>query len=361
MAMVNYRQHARPGPFEALAFRAAGRYEPALEGLTRAFISRTMIDERGRICNGLLPLVKGALKRLSNEDGHKERWSYTKKHSFEVAYFNLVMALEAQEQGMPEAGGLEPRLAFAGGLIHDVGKTFLPIALIVKELGVDLFFFNAFSGARLTDAERRVLREEHISSGTKYVRLFGGGPHIKMMLDMVGLHHVMYNGEDTAVPSYPSHIRGCDLPFHARIAKVADFISAVLPRHYRPNGWISSMDEAVAYAITASGRELDPLAVRCFMTGFYKVGPVQADAMIERLKHPDGQEGLSDLKGARRYSRDVVCEDREFSRITAFKNPIKMQRNALEMQDCIQHFGLEGLSAGIRHGGQMNKYSASSV
>jgi len=359
MAMLNYRQHARPGPVEALAFRAAGTYEPALEGLTRAFISRTLIDQRSRIATGLQPLVKGAVERLSNSNSRKERWSYTKKHSFEVAHFNLVMALEARDQGMPDAP--DPKLAFAGGLIHDVGKTFLPIALIVKELGVDLFFFSAFQGARLSEAERRVLRDEHISSGTRYVRLFGGGPHIKMMLDMVGLHHVMYNGEDTAVPSYPSHIRGCDLPFHARVAKTADFISAVLPRHYRPNGWISTMDGALAYAITVAGRELDPLAIRCFMTGFYKVGPEQADGIIGRLKHPGGQAGLMDLKGARRYSKDTVCEDREFCSIVASKDMGKIQRNALEMQECIAYFGLQGMSTEMRHGGQINKNSGSSV
>ena len=344
MAMMNYRKHARPGPGEVLLFRVANRSEPILEGVMRAHTSRHILAEREKHkSDGISALLKAGVARLAPPNGTKERWNYTKRHSIEVACFVYVMAREALKQELPDAEGLDPKLAFAGGLIHDVGKTFLPLAIVVKELGVDLVFFSAFKGARLTDAERRVLREEHVFSGTRYVRLFGGGNHIRMMLDMVGLHHVMYNGMDTGVPSYPSLLKGKDLPFHSRIAKTADFISAVLPRHYRDDELISSLNGAVAYAITVAGRELDPLAVQCFMTGFYDISPKDAAALIGGFTHPQGQEGISDLLAARQYAKEVVRTSSEFEKMTERRATEKLRQYWSGVEQCTKEYGLGGL------------------
>ncbi|MFH0885226.1 MAG: HD domain-containing protein [Candidatus Micrarchaeota archaeon] len=312
MKVLDYAKHAKAGPLEALAFRGAARYEPALEGLVRAFVSKGFIDERGKAGCGIGDLVRAAMARLEPGDSVKQRWSYTKAHSIEVAKFGYIMAKEAAARGMTDAICLDAKLAYAGGLIHDVGKTFIPTAILVKELGIDFGWFTAFRNAPLNSAERRIMREEHVAIGTRYVRLFGGGPHIRIMLDMVGLHHVMYNGIDSGVPSYPSLLKGKDLPLHARIAKAADFISAVMPRHYRTNGYISSLDDALAYAVTVAGTELDPVSVRCFITGHYDISPTQAEALIERLAHPLGQAGVSDIHGARIYTKEVVRSDPEF-------------------------------------------------
>jgi HD-GYP domain-containing protein (c-di-GMP phosphodiesterase class II) len=163
------------------------------------------------------------------------------------------MAREAQEHQISDVVGMDMKLAFAGGLVHDVGKTFLPLALVVKELGIGIGPFTFLKGTRLNDKEKAVIRLEHLTTGTTYVREFGGGRHIKMMLDMVGLHHVMFDGRDTGVPSYPSLMRGMDLPFHSRMAKTADLISAAMPRHYRTNGFIVTEDDSLAHAITVAG------------------------------------------------------------------------------------------------------------
>jgi len=340
MKAPDYSTHKKVGPLQALAFRSAARYEPALEGLTRAFVSRDFIVEREHAGHGVDELVRAALKRFDGGTGAKKMWNYTKAHSIEVARFSYVMARESQENGPAGMSGLDPQLAFSGGLVHDVGKTFIPIAILVKELGIDFGLFTAFRDAPLTAAERRIMREEHVAIGTRFVRLFGGGPHIRMMLDMVGLHHVMYNGLDSGVPSYPSLISGRDLPPHARIIKVADFLSAVLPRHYRLNGHISSLDHAVAYAITAAETELDPVSLRCFITGTYDIGPNRAEAMISRLKHPDGQHGVSSIGGAREYAKGVVREDREFKELIMRRNLEKERRYEREMGEFSRAYSL---------------------
>ncbi len=324
-----------------MAFRSAARYEPALEGLVRAFVSKGFIDERERAGKGIADLVRSAMNRLGEGDVARKRWQYTRTHSAEVARFGFVIAREAQEHGLAEAKGLDAALVFAGGLIHDVGKTFIPTAILVKELGIDFYLFTAFGNAQLNAAEKRIMREEHVSIGTRYVRLFGAGAHIRMMLDMVGLHHVMYNGMDSGVPSYPSLLRGVDLPFHASIAKAADFISAVMPRHYRTNGFISSIDGALAYAVTAAGTELNPAAVSCFITGHYDIGYERAKALVARLAHPMGQAGVSDIHDARLYSKDVVREDPEFKGLIAAKAARKMLAYDSEMLECARGYGLD--------------------
>jgi HD-GYP domain-containing protein (c-di-GMP phosphodiesterase class II) len=301
MTSLDYRQHARARTLQAILFRSVAKSEPALEGLTRSHVVQRIMEERVEGKKGINELIKASAIRLAERDGENERWKYTRRHSVEVGFVAYLIASEAKKQNLPEAEDLDPDLCFVGGLIHDIGKTFLPMALIVKELGIDLFFVRLFEGSRMNEIERRVLRDEHISAGTRFVRLFNGDERVKTLLDMVGLHHVMFNGQGSFVPSYPALIKGMNLPFHARIAKTADFISAVLPRHYRETNWITSFRTAAAYAMAVSGMELDPLTVQCFLTGTHRLTTSEARATIELFVHPGGQLRISNYMGMRDY------------------------------------------------------------
>lgn len=341
MRTPDYRMHARATPVEAMLFRFAGSHEPLLEGLTRWHISKEYVLERARAGKGVHALVRSAMDRLNRRCGGREKWRYTKRHSVEVARFVYIMAREAQEQGGPEARGLDPKLVFVGGLVHDIGKTFLPLAIMVKELGIDFGIFTAFRGARLSEVEKSVLRNEHIATGTRHIRLFGKGGHIRVLLDMTGLHHVNFNGKDSGVPSYPSLVRGADLPFHSRIAKTADLISAAMPRHYRSNGYISSVDDSLAHAISVAGVEVDPRAVECFITGHYDVGPEKAGRLIRRLAHPGGEEALLDVHRARAYAKEVVRTDPEFTEVVGKRSLEKAERYGQELRECYLFYGIE--------------------
>ncbi len=251
------------------------------------------------------------------------------------------MAREAQRHGLPEVRMTDQDMVFIGGLLHDIGKTFLPTALVVKELGVDMFFLPLFIGSKLTDMERRVLRYEHIVAGTTFERLFGGGPHIKVVFDMTGLHHVSYNGMDNDAPSYPSLIGGRELPFHSRLAKTADFISAVRPRHYRQDELIVSIDDAVAYAVSVAGMEVDPLTVSCFLTGFYDISLKDASEAIKKYVNPEGQKGTSNLLSARRYAKEVVIETPVFKQLAKNRATWRVRSYAEEAIDCARRYGIE--------------------
>ncbi len=304
MSSLDYNQHARAGALQTLLFRSFAKSEPALEGLTRSHVVRKIMEER-REKQGINELISASASRLAEREGENERWKYTRRHSVEVGFIAYLIASEAKRQDLAEAGDLDPDLCFVGGIIHDIGKTFLPMALIVKELGIDLGFVRLFEGSKMNDIERRILRDEHISAGTRFVRLFDGDEQVKTLLDMVGLHHVMFNGQNSFVPSYPALIKGANLPLHARLAKTADFISAVLPRHYRETNWITSFRTAAAYAMAVSGMELDPLTVQCFLTGTHDISPSDAKDAIRSFMHPGGQMMISDYMGMRDYVEAV--------------------------------------------------------
>jgi hypothetical protein len=348
MAPVDYKHHARPSLIQALPFRLANRYEPAFEGLVRMHIARDMLREEDRDRGkGVKALVRSSIQRLGEMERGKEKWCYTKKHSLEVAYFSYILASEAQEHLIPGARDTPPPMAFAGGLIHDIGKTFLPLALVVKELGVDLVLFCLFEGARMNDVERRVLRDEHISAGTRFVRLFGNGESVKPMLDMVGLHHVMYDGYDTAFPSYPSQMKGVELPFNSRLAKTADFLSAVLPRHYRNGQWVESMRDSLGYAVAVAGWELDPLIVRCALTGLHGVSADEADSLIRRLALPKheawGQAIIRDFRATRSYVKDKIERDEQFRLMLLRRDIDKEEMYKQEADICAQELNVPTL------------------
>jgi hypothetical protein len=319
METVDYRNHARARPLQAALFRAVGRSEPMLEGLTRGHVVREILLERER--NGIRPnirsLITSSAERLRQREGGKDKWTYTRRHSVEVGFLSYVIAKEAVRLQLPEAEGLDPKLCYIGGILHDIGKTFLPMSLIVKELGVQLPLLRVLPNRRMNSIERRVLRDEHISAGTRYVRLFGGNGEIKTILDMVGLHHVMFNGLDSVVPSYPKLFRGKDLPLHARIAKTADFLSAVLPRHYRTHTWIDSFRGAVAYGMAISDTELDPNTMMCFLTGTHDLPGQEALGIVMDSRHPEGQEGISDYKAMEEHVVGAVIASEGFAELVS--------------------------------------------
>jgi HD-GYP domain-containing protein (c-di-GMP phosphodiesterase class II) len=338
MLSPEYRNHARAKPREAMMFWSFSNAPPMYEGLVR----RHVVGEIEKAKNGdfdrnMKGLLRASASRLEEKDGlGKEKWSYTRRHSLEVGYFAYIIASEAKSQGAEEAAETDPGMVFAGGFIHDIGKTFLPLALVVKELGVEFdatfVHFCLLEGRAMTSVEKDVLRNEHVAAGTRYVRLFGTGEHIRTMLDMVGLHHVMYNGEDSLSPSYPSQVKGMNLPFQARAAKTADFISATLPRHYREGAWVQTFEDAIGYAVAVAGRELDPLAVRCLLTGLYKVGAEEAGRLIDRLKHPGSQGDLSDYRGMGEYVRKHILSDSTFRSLG--KDHEKIERYKKEIDEC---------------------------
>ncbi len=342
MATLDYRHHARAKPLQALLYKAVKGSEPAVEGITRTFVVKQIIEERERgVGLGLRALVSSAASRLGTE-GNGANWTYTRRHSTEVGFFSYIMAAQAKRHNVYDVCP-DPKLVYLGGILHDIGKTLLPMSLIVKELGVSILFLKLFEGEKMNDIERRVLRDEHLSAGTRYVRLFGGNGEIKVLLDMVGLHHVMYNGKDTVVPSYPSLLKGMDLPAQANIAKAADFLSAVQPRHYREDSFIHTLQGALAYSLAVAGLELDPAAVACFIAGTHDVEMPAAMELAQKFVHPEGQAGISGYDEIRRYVQEGIEHNSEFLGLVSKWDLKKVRNYELETVTLARQHGFPSL------------------
>jgi len=335
------KKHAVASLPELLIFRIASRYSPALEGLARGFVAREMERESyAQQGKGIEPLLVASAKRLHAKERGQEKWSYTKKHSLDVACLSYMIASEARKNGLAGAEALDPKLCFAGGYVHDIGKTFLPLAIVVKELGARIWIFELMQGGRLSEAEKKVLRNEHLSTGTTFVRMYKDGVPMNAINDMVGLHHVNYNGIGTTHPSYPTLFRGCELPLCSRIAKTADFISAVMPRHYRTRSFVNSLDDALAYAITVSGKELDPMAVSCLISSMHDVGFKQVSDLVSRLSVGCSQEGISRFRSIKGHISENIESNMEFRQVVMKKSHEKIRQYMDEIRKCARELGL---------------------
>jgi HD-GYP domain-containing protein (c-di-GMP phosphodiesterase class II) len=343
MATSDYKNHARPKLLQAFLYRAAQHSKPAVAGLTRGFVvSELLVEERRGIQQGLHALTTSAAKRLEAR-GNGNKWTYTRRHSTEVAFLSYVMAAQAKRHAA-YADTPDPGLVFIGGMLHDIGKTLLPMSLIVKELGVTVLNFRLFEGMQMSDVERTVLRDEHLSAGTQYVRMFDADGNMNVVLDMVGLHHVMYNGMDSLVPSYPTHLAGMNLSPAANIAKAADFLSAVQPRHYRAESWVRNTQGALAYALAVSGMEIDPVAVACLITGTHKIGMKEAVGLTSKFKHPDGQGGISSRQGVKEYVQRCVENSQEFTDLAALWDAGKVEGYESETANLAKRHGFPTIS-----------------
>ncbi len=323
----DHKNHAHPKLGEFMLHWAAARNQPLYEGLVTMHIAKRMIAEEKKVRDrSMRALIGAATERLEESDGEREKWAYTRRHSLEVAYFSYIMASEAKRLDPAGTARLTPELCFAGGFVHDIGKTFLPTSLLLKELGVMVAGLCLWEGRPLNSIEKRVLRDKHISAGTTFVRLFNGDDN-PVMQDMVGLHHVMYSGRGSMYPSYPANKKGEMLGLPARFAKTADFLSATLPRHYRDNEWVLSMTDSLGYAIAVSGVELDPFSVKCFVLGTHDLDDEEAEQLIRRLAYPGPVADISDFQLMRRYVKETLEQDpgftdmierRSMSRINAY-------------------------------------------
>lgn len=331
---------ARTKPIQALLFWGASLSPPAYEGILKSRVAKELEVERKCHGKGLKALVGSTAARLAQKDWHGERWQYTRRHSLEVAYYSCLMAAEAVANGLHDAQRLGMDAVFAGGFTHDVGKTFLPLALVAKERGVDFGFCHAFEGLRLSDYERNLLRSEHVSAGLRYVGSFGDWPGAVTARDMVHYHHVMYDGDASAYPSYPGGLRGWELPLCSRIAKAADFLSAIGYRHYRAwygeGGGLGWLGHRVAYAVAVAGQELCPSAVACFITAVYGGRYGAVEGMVRRL---GGNAGPRGPQSAANYAMAVVGKDAEFAAMTIERDSGKLTGTWAEITRCATDLG----------------------
>jgi HD-GYP domain-containing protein (c-di-GMP phosphodiesterase class II) len=173
------------------------------------------------------PRVHAMLARLAAKDRS------TEGHTRRVA----MLAVEIGELlGLPER---RLRLLALGGLLHDVGKLSVPIAILNKP-------------GKLTDEEFAVIRR-HPVWGRELLSELGGFP--PLVLRLVESHHERLDGQ-----GYPSNASAPELELEVRILTVADVFDALTADRVYREAW--STERALALLDADTGSAFDATCVR---------------------------------------------------------------------------------------------------
>ena len=177
---------------------------------------------------------------------------YTNGHSFRVA---------AYAKGMAKILGYSKtdaeQLYFAG-LIHDVGKIGVPLAIINKP-------------GKLTPEEYATI-QSHTTIGGDILK---GMHEFEIFKDVARYHHERYDGN-----GYPDKLRGDNIPYPARIVAICDTFDAMTSdRSYRK----ALPDQtALNELLNNKGTQFDPILVDAFIE-LYSMFPDTIKNHIEDL------------------------------------------------------------------------------
>lgn len=165
----------------------------------------------------------------------KEYDQYTTTHACNVAVLSMALA---ERLGLAPA---EVRAIGIAGMLHDIGKISIPRDLLVKP-------------GRYTDEERAVV-QKHPVEGAKMIMAKERGLGLAAVVAYE--HHVYLNGG-----GYPSMRFPRAAHFASRIVHVCDIYDALTTNRPYRQAW--EPEQALAYLVEQSGRELDPEIVKAF-------------------------------------------------------------------------------------------------
>ncbi len=130
---------------------------------------------------------------------------------------------------------------YLGAYLHDIGKEFVPNAVIEK---VNPLTRPEFNKIRCHPLVGYIYLRQHISS--------------KIILNTVLYHHEYLNGT-----GYPCGLKGDKIPMEARICTVADVWDALLSNRCYHKAWNTTRALELIWA--GSGTQFDPDVVSLFL------------------------------------------------------------------------------------------------
>jgi putative nucleotidyltransferase with HDIG domain len=176
---------------------------------------------------------------------------YTTTHSLNVS----VLAM-----GLAEALGCGPREVRAfgvAGLLHDIGKTRIPMHVLTKP-------------GRLTDEEMEIMRAHPVDGARLLVQSEGD---LELAAIVAYEHHIMLDGGGYPRPHYP---RECALA--SRLVHVCDVYDALRTNRPYRDAWPAA--QTIEYLKIRAGAEFDPDIVRAFV-GMLEAGEARVRVLEE--------------------------------------------------------------------------------
>jgi HD-GYP domain-containing protein (c-di-GMP phosphodiesterase class II) len=180
-----------------------------------------------------------SLARLKTAD------DYTYMHS--VAVCAMMVAL-ARQLGLDEE---QTRLAGIAGLMHDLGKAAMPMAVLNKP-------------GKLTDGEFSIIKT-HPEEG--YRLLLTGKDVAPLVLDVCLHHH-----EKTDGSGYPKGLKGDEISLFAKMGAVCDVYDAITSNRPYKSGWDPA--ESLRKMAEWANGHFDPKVFQAFVKslGIYPIG-----------------------------------------------------------------------------------------
>lgn len=175
---------------------------------------------------------------------------YTANHSAEVAELSRRVAriLNLDEP--------EVHLVYLAGLLHDVGKTVVPPAILLKP-------------EKLTDEEWRIM-QSHVDAGVRIVESIHG---LAEIAPIVGASHERLDGR-----GYPQGLKADDIPVASRIILLVDAYNALTTN--RPYRAARSTEKALSELEAHAGTQFDPKIVPALREALEQAPPRELPATI---------------------------------------------------------------------------------
>ena len=186
----------------------------------------------------------------------KEFDQYTTTHSLNVSVLSL---------GLAEALGFPPtevRAIGVAGLLHDIGKTRIPLDILTKP-------------GRLTDEERAVMNQ-HPVDGARII--LESEEELELAATVAYEHHIMMDGG-----GYPAmhYARACTMA--SRLVHVCDVYDALSTKRPYRDAWPS--EKTMSYLEERAGSEFDPDMVAAFLKTL-REGETRVRVLSEELPVP---------------------------------------------------------------------------
>lgn len=177
----------------------------------------------------------------------KQHDSYIFSHALNTSIWGLAFA---RHLGLDQAEIYEVGL---GCLLFDVGKTQLPLTLLLKP-------------AALTEEETATVRG-HVAGSLSILRGMDG--ITPAIMELVKHHHERFDGS-----GYGGGLKGSAIPTYAKIAGIVDTYDALVS--FRPYAGERSPHEAIRYIYSLRGNSFAPEVVEKFMqmVGAFPTGSV---------------------------------------------------------------------------------------
>ncbi len=186
-----------------------------------------------RLIEDMEHLTLGTVEALARTVDAKSSW--TSGHSERVAELAVKIA---KAMGWDDK---QLERLFRGGLLHDIGKIGVPLAILDKP-------------GKLTEEEYAKVKD-HSAIGAKILEPINAYADI---IPMIVQHHERYDGK-----GYPQGRAGKAIDINARVLAVADVYDAMTSSRPYRLGWIE--EEVVELLKNEAGRQFDPDVVEAFL------------------------------------------------------------------------------------------------